>query len=40
MWYETAPDKSEKQPTFCEKLMSREDIAVYTCDDSAILLYK
>jgi hypothetical protein len=34
MWYESIPEKLEDQPTFCEKIMEREDIAVYTCDDA------
>ncbi len=40
MWYESIPEKLEDQPTFCEKIMEREDIAVYTCDDAWISLYK
>jgi hypothetical protein len=33
MWYESTTEETEKQPTFCEKIMEREDIDVYTCDD-------
>jgi hypothetical protein len=34
MWYESTPEKLEDQPTFCEKIMERQDISVYTCDDA------
>ena len=40
MWYESNTDKIEEQPTLCENIMGREDIAVYTCDDTWISLYK
>jgi hypothetical protein len=40
MRYELASEQKEDQPTFCEKLMEREDITVYTCDESSISLYK
>lgn len=33
-------DDGDKQLTFCEQLQEREDISVYNCDDSSILLYK
>ena len=38
--YESTPENIEEQLTFCEKIMEREDIVVYTCDDSSISLYK
>lgn len=40
MWYEVNPENLEPQPTFCETISEREDIAVYTCDDSSISVYK
>ena len=40
MWYEVASEKLEEQPDFCDELMQRENIEVYTCDDSSISLYK
>lgn len=40
MWYKVAPEDIEQQPTFCEEIMKRSDIAIYNCDDSSISLYK
>lgn len=40
MWYEVASEITEEQPTFCENIREREDIDVYSCDDSWISLYK
>ena len=40
MWYELEPEETEPQPTFCEQIQEREDIAIYTCNDSSISLYK
>jgi len=40
MRYELVPENSEKQPTFCEEIMERQDISIYSCDDSSISLYK
>ena len=40
MWYELPPDDEEEQLTFCEQLHEKETISVYSCNDSAISLYK
>ncbi len=40
MWYESEPEILQEQPTFCEELQKRQDVAVYSCDDSSISLYK
>jgi hypothetical protein len=40
MRYELEPENQEVQPTFCEQIQEREDIAIYTCNDSSISLYK
>lgn len=40
MWYESTSENFEEQPTFCENIMERDDIDVYTCDDTSISLYK
>ena len=40
MWYEKMSKDMENQPTFCEQIQEREDISLYTCDESHISLYK
>lgn len=40
MWYESEPEVVEQQPSFCEEIKKRNDIAIYDCDDSSISLYK
>lgn len=40
MWYEVVSEEIEEQPDFCDELMQRDDVEVYTCDDSSISLYK
>lgn len=40
MWYDLNPEEEEPQPTICDELQANEDISIYSCDDSSILLYK
>ena len=40
MWYEVAKEEKEESQSFCEQLMTKENIVVYSCDDSSISLYK
>lgn len=40
MWYDLSPEDEEPQPTICDELQWIEDVSVYSCDDSSILLYK
>ena len=40
MWYEIPSEDEEEEITFCDMLQEREDLVIYTCDDSEISLYK
>ena len=40
MNYETAPKKSEDEPTLCDNLMWKDDINIYDCSAESIILYK
>ena len=38
-WYEAPAQETELQKSFCEILSENEDLAVYNCDDSNVLIY-
>jgi hypothetical protein len=40
MRYEVKSEELEELPTFCEEIEERQDVSIYSCDDSAISLYK
>ena len=40
MWYELPSEELDQQKSLCDELQEIEDIVIYSCEDTSILLYK
>lgn len=40
MWYELPSQELDQQKSICDELQEIEDIVIYSCEDTSILLYK